>query len=210
MNGLRGQYFKAEGMNKRKQKIAERIDPAIDFNFGQSAPFDGLDPQKFSIYWEGSILPTESGWYDFFLQSTNGFKFSINSLGGSHTIDAKVGKGSVDEQSTKIYLLGGRPYPIKLSFYKFNDPNATIELSWKTPLGERELIPREYLFDQVAAPSFIPQENLPPDDASHGYGRGLRVDASWDEAITFAAFKAAKFAGQMIDQIKNDEKKKKR
>ncbi len=207
-NGLRGQYFKAEGMNKRKQKIAERIDPAIDFNFGQSAPFDGLDPQKFSIYWEGSILPTESGWYDFFLQSTNGFKFSINSLGGSHTIDAKVGKGSVDEQSTKIYLLGGRPYPIKLSFYKFNDPNATIELSWKTPLGERELIPREYLFDQAVAPSFIPQENLPPDDASHGYGRGLRVDASWDEAITFAAFKAAKFAGQMIDQIKNDEKKK--
>ena len=212
-NGLRGQYFKAEGMNKRKEKIAEQTDPTIDFNFGQSAPFDGLDPQKFSVYWEGSIFPRESGWYDFYVQSSNGFQFSINSRGGSHSIDAKVGKSSLDEKSTKVYLLGGRPYPIKLSFYKFNDPNASIELSWKTPLGEREIIPREYFFNQNVAPSFVPQQNLPPDDASHGYDRGLRVDSSWDEAITFAALEAAKyagekFAGQMINHIKEDEKKK--
>jgi hypothetical protein len=212
-NGLKGQYFKAEGMNKRKEKIAEQTDPTIDFNFGQSAPFDGLDPQKFSVYWEGSIFPRESGWYDFYIQSSNGFQFSINSRGGSHRIDAKVGKGSLDEKSTKVYLLGGRPYPIRLSFYKFNDPNASIELSWKTPLGEREIIPSEYFFTQNVAPSFIPQQNLPPDDASHGYDRGLRVDSSWDEAITFAALEAAKyagekFAGQMINHIKEDEKKK--
>ena len=212
-NGLKGQYFKAEGMNKRKEKIAERSDSMINFDFGQSAPFEGLDPQKFSVYWEGSIFPRESGWYDFLLRSTNGFKFSINSRGGSHAIDAKVGKGSMDEKSTKVYLLGGRPYPIKISFYKFNDPNASIQLSWKTPLGQREVIPQEYLFTQVVPPSFVAQQNLPPDDASHGYDRGIRVDSSWDEAITFAALEAAKyagkkFAGQMINHIKADDKKK--
>ena len=72
-------------------------------------------------------------------------------------------------------------------------------MSWKTPLGDKEIIPAEYFFTQVVPPSFISQQKLPPDDASHGYERGIQVDSTWDEAITFAALEASTYAGKRMD-----------
>ena len=66
--------------------------------------------------------------------------------------------------------------------------------------GDKEIIPAEY-FTQVVAPSFISQQKLPPDDASHGYERGIQVDSTWDEAITFAALEASTFASQRMDRL---------
>ncbi|GIS29025.1 MAG: hypothetical protein CM15mP130_0550 [Verrucomicrobiota bacterium] len=36
---------------------AERIDSKINFNFGDKAAMEGMNPKKFSVYWEGSIFP---------------------------------------------------------------------------------------------------------------------------------------------------------
>ena len=155
-----------------------------------------MNPKKFSIYWEGSILPRESGWYEFFVQSPNGFAMRINKLDGRPSIDEKVTAGVMREVSTKMFLLGGRPYPLRLDYHKFDDPNASIELSWRTPVGQKEIIPTEFLFTKMVNQSYIPQQKLPPDDSSHGYERGIQVDQSWDEAITYAALDAAQFAAE--------------
>jgi hypothetical protein len=130
---------------------------------------------------------------------------------GPPTIDEKVTAGVLREENTKLYLLGGRPYPIQLNYFKFDDPNASIELSWKTPVGVKEIIPSEYLFTQVVPPSFVSQQKLPPDDASHGYERGIQVDSTWDESITYAALEAAKFAGiRMLRLARTNEKDEKK
>ena len=211
VQGLKGKYYNAEGMNKRKKMHAEQIDPFINFNYGEKAALDGMNPKKFSVYWEGSILPRESGWYEFFVRSPNGFELNINHSVGPPTIDEKVTAGVLREESAKLYLLGGRPYPIRLNYFKFDDPNASIELSWKTPVGEKEIIPTEYLFTQVVPPSFVSQQKLPPDDASHGYERGIQVDSTWDESITYAALEAAKFAGiRMLRLARTNEKDEKK
>ncbi len=211
VQGLKGKYYDAEGMNKRKKMHAEQIDPFINFNYGEKAALDGMNPKKFSIYWEGSVLPRESGWYEFFVKSPNGFELSVNRSIGPPTIDEKVTAGVLREENTKLYLLGGRPYPIQLNYFKFDDPNASIELSWKTPVGEKEIIPSEYLFTQVVPPSFVSQQKLPPDDASHGYERGIQVDSTWDESITYAALEAAKFAGiRMLRLARTNEKDEKK
>ena len=211
VQGLKGKYYNAEGMNKRKKMHAEKIDPFINFNYGEKAALDGMNPKKFSVYWEGSVLPRESGWYEFFVKSPNGFELSVNRSIGPPTIDEKVTAGVLREENTKLYLLGGRPYPIRLNYFKFDDPNASIELSWKTPVGVKEIIPSEYLFTQVVPPSFVSQQTLPPDDASHGYERGIQVDSTWDESITYAALEAAKFAGiRMLRLARTNEKDEKK
>ena len=211
VQGLKGKYYNAEGMNKRKKMHADQIDPFINFNYGEKAALDGMNPKKFSVYWEGSVLPRESGWYEFFVKSPNGFELSVNRSIGPPTIDEKVTAGVLREKNTKLYLLGGRPYPIQLNYFKFDDPNASIELSWKTPVGVKEIIPSEYLFTQVVPPSFVSQQKLPPDDASHGYERGIQVDSTWDESITYAALEAAKFAGiRMLRLARTNEKDEKK
>ena len=111
VQGLKGQYYNAEGMNKRKKMHAERIDSLINFNFKNNPPMEGMNPKKFSVYWEGSILPRESGWYEFFVKSPNGFELNINRSVGPPNIDEKVTAGTLREKSTKLYLLGDAPTP---------------------------------------------------------------------------------------------------
>ena len=212
--GLKGKYYNAEGMNKKKKMHTERVDPKISFDFGGKAPYKEMNPKKFSIYWEGSILPRESGWYEFFVKSPNGFALRINKLDGRPSIDERVTAGVIRESKAKIFLLGGRPYPLRLDYHKFDDPNASIELSWRTPVGQKEIIPNEFLFTTMVNQSYIPQQKLPPDDSSHGYQRGIQVDQSWDEAITYAALDAARYATEKINQLAktkdNDKDRKKK
>ena len=147
---------------------AERIDLTLSHDFKNLAPYDGMNAKKFSVYWDGSLLPRESGWYEFFIRTPNGFEFNLNQHDRIPTIDKKVSAGQMREVSTKIFLLGGRPYPLELELYKFNDPNASIGLSWITPAGVKEIIPSEFLFTKEVPPSFVSQWKLPPDDSSHG------------------------------------------
>ena len=74
-------------------------------------------------------------------------------------------------------------------------------MSWITPAGVKEIIPSEFLFTKEVPPSFVSQWKLPPDDSSHGYERGIQIDSTWDESITYAALEAAKFAGDKIDRL---------
>ena len=105
------------------------------------------------------------------------------------------------EVSAKLFLLGGRPYPLSLEYFKFDDPNASIELKWKTPVGEKEIIPKEFLFTEKVSSSFVTQQNLPPDDYSQGFERGIQIDETWDEAVTFAALEAAEHAAEKVSRL---------
>ena len=213
-SGLKAKYYNAEGMNKKKKMHTEKVDLKIQFDFGKNAPFDEMNSKKFSIYWEGSILPRESGWYDFFVKSPNGFALRVNKPDGRPTIDEKVTAGTLREASAKLFLIGGRPYPLRLDYHKFDDPNASIQLSWRTPVGEKEIIPTEFMFTRMVNQSYIPQQKLPPDDSSHGYQRGILVDQSWDEAITYAALDASQYTASIVNRLAKtkdeDEQRKKK
>ena len=210
--GLRAAYYDVKKMNKRHQKKKDRIDPVVDFDFGSGVPLEGMNKEGFSVLWQGSILPPETGWYEFFVHSYNGFSFWINADGKKASIDETVVGGKEREKSIRLFLLGGRPYPIMLDFFKFKDPIAKIRLSWKPPHGNKEIIPKEFLFQQSVPPSLIIQQKLPPDDSSYGFPRGTMIEQAWDEAITFAALEAGRFANERIDRLAqtNNEDDKRR
>jgi len=200
-HGLRATYYDVKKMNRRHQKKKDRIDHGVDFDFGPDAPFEGMNKDGFSVLWEGSIVPTETGWYKFFVHSHNGFSFWINKDGKKASIDETVTGGKERERSIRLFLLGGRPYPIMLDFFKFKDPVAKVRLSWKPPSGKKEVIPGEFLFQQGVPPSLIIQQKLPPDDSSAGFAKGTMIEQAWDEAVTFAALEAGRFANEKIDKL---------
>src|SRR5439155_11251025 len=58
--GLRGEYFKSFGFRTRN-RVLERIDPTVQFDFGENAPDSkNFEPDRFSIRWEGAILAPET------------------------------------------------------------------------------------------------------------------------------------------------------
>ena len=69
--GLRGRYFNVEKMNKEKEHVRERSDPAIDFDWGTGVPAEKINQKGFSIRWAGSLLAPHTGLYQFRVRTHN-------------------------------------------------------------------------------------------------------------------------------------------
>ena len=53
--GLYGEYFNSRNFNDDAPLI--RVDPQINFNWGNGAPFEGVRENRFSIRWRGWFVP---------------------------------------------------------------------------------------------------------------------------------------------------------
>jgi mono/diheme cytochrome c family protein len=162
-HGLRGEYFKSFGF-RPKNRVLERIDPTVQFNFGEGAPdAKNFEPDRFSIRWEGALLAPETGRYEFIVRTEHAARLWLNDT-KTPLIDAwvKSGASGDSEHSPSIFLIGGRNYPVRLEFAKGKQGEkdgkkdeakpppvkAAIALEWKLPQQAGEVIPRpsqEYL-----------------------------------------------------------------
>ena len=190
--GLRGRYFNVEKMNKEKEHVLERVDPQINFDWGTGVPARKLNQQGFSIRWSGSLLAPRTGLYQFRVKTHNGALFLLNSFRGDDDknsfIDAYVStKNKLQEKSGKMFLLGGRGYPLYLRYFSYQEKVASLRLEWKPPHGAWEVIPSEHLMPEVVDTVTVVDNKFPPDDRSLGYERGSDVSREWQEATTYAA-----------------------
>lgn len=188
--GLNAEYF--AGRNNRKdRRVFQRLDDTVNFQFGAFSP-DGekISEDAFAIAWEGSLIPRESGWYEFVVRTENGARLFVNNR-AIPLIDASVRSGSDVTFRGSRYLLSGRLYPIRLHWFKSNEPTASVQLLWTTPGSVEELIPERHLVPEGSAEVLIAETPFPPDDRSSGYERGSSVSPEWDEATTNAAVEVA-------------------
>jgi hypothetical protein len=190
--GLQAEYF-ASGRYQRDKKLDfKRVDPIIDFDFGEDVPTDSKFTKKseFSIRWQGSVIAPETGEYEFAIRTDNGFQFWLN-----HSripfIDGKVRSGNDAEHRKTKFMIGGRPYPLRLDFSKFNSKSGEIRLRWKAPHKTEEYIPERFLTPTRYAEVLTVETPFPPDDRSEGYVRGTTVSKEWDAATTSAAIEVA-------------------
>jgi hypothetical protein len=219
--GLKGEYFK--GRNFRDgDKAFERIDPQLNFDFGDAGPqedgheSDKFDPRQFSIRWQGSLLAPETGDYDFIVKTEHAVRLWINDLRQPQPlIDAWVKSGNDNEYCASLHLLGGRVYPIRLEFSKAkqgvddsdkqkNKPpavKASIGFQWKLPHQVAEVIPARCLSPQRSPEVFVLQTPFPPDDRSVGYERGTSISKAWDQATTDAAIETADYVTSRIAEL---------
>ena len=201
--GLRGEYFRGRDTDRRAFEC-ERIDPQVDFDFGIESPDpERFEPSRFTIRWTGSVLPLETGLYEFVVRATDAVKFSVNAAAYEPPlVDATVSvNDDVVEHRISLSLLGGRAYPLRLEFSKANQgvndarherpSRARIELLWRPPHGVLEPVPARCLMPRTTAPVFVPRTPFPPDDRSMGYERGTGVSPEWLAAATAAAAETA-------------------
>jgi hypothetical protein len=184
---------------KNEVKLLDRVDPALDFDFGNKAPAPGGKPEQFKINWTGSLLPPDTGEYEFRLTTPNGARLYVNAPeNGSQKdalIDLWVSSGQSRAATATLFLLGGRSYPLKVEFFKYKEKTAGLRLEWRPPGGAWTLVPRECLSPKSSSTVAVVSVPLPPDDASVGYERGASVSREWTEAVAKGALQVSGLIG---------------
>ncbi len=204
--GLRGAYFASAGMSKANQLINSRVDRRLEFDFGDAVPFEGLPQDQFAIVWEGSLTAHETGDYHLRVTTPNGARVYVNldpssglhklrddsaAAGQFPLIDAWVGSGTEREESARVFLLGGRRYPLRIEFFKYQEPTAALRVEWKPPHGVWSVLEGEHLTTASSNRTFVMETGFPADDRSLGFERGASVSPDWYAAITNGAVATA-------------------
>ena len=198
--GFKGIYF--DGARWKKEKIRiERVDPVLDFDFGDKGPGSKINPNDFYIHWAGSLKVDRSGRYEIVLRSSCSCVMYFGK-DDRELINNHVQSEGKDEFRKSMNLTAGRAYPIKIEFFqrkrKTEQPPAKLSLSWVPPGGVEEVIPTRNLIDSWMPASFALQAKLPPDDRSYGYERGTAINRIWDESTTNAALEFAQLAADEL------------
>lgn len=187
--GVKAIYFTGDRWKNENKKI-ERTDARLQFDFKHDGPGEGIDPKSFYIYWEGSLLPNETGRYEIVVRSTCSFRMDLGK-NGREFIDNHVQSGDKTEFRKSITLTAGRMIPVKIDFIqrgrKTELPPASFSVSWVPPGGVEQIIPTENWIPRFGNAVYSLQTPLPPDDRTYGFERGLAVNRQWDESTTAAA-----------------------
>ena len=211
--GIRAKYFASRYPTKEKQ-LSEQVDDTVDYgdgvpHFDPTGEYKNLKKVKkkkkevnkmnhgFSVYWEGSVVPSETGSYEFVVESKNGFQLFVNDL-KTPLIDRRVRSDEVVEHKASIYLLAGRPFSLKLEMFSYPKPPAKMRLLWRPPGGKRHVIPKSSLIQNYSPECCVVSTTFPADDASFGYERGLSVSPQWDAATTDGAIQTANWVSERI------------
>ena len=200
--GLRGEYYDGRRMSRDKRKMS-RMDPWLSFEWGDRSPLPGqIDQSAFCMRWQGSVLPPESGEYEFIVETDNGVRLWVNDR-SEPVIDGWVQSGSRARHTARISLLARRGYYLRLEFLSFKQKAAAVHLRWRPPNGVEQTIPQRCLSTAVERTAPILETSFPPDDRSYGYERGIAVSADWDRACTDAALEAAEWSVKHLNEVAN-------
>ncbi len=204
--GFKASYYGSKGMSKADELAMERIDERLEFDFQAAAPKEGMPADQFSIVWEGALQADDTGEHQLRVTTPNGARVYLNfdpapglrklrddssASGQSALIDAWVSSGKLREETAKIYLLGGRRYPIRVEFFKYMEPTASIKVEWKPPRGVWAVLDRSSVSTEDVGRTYVVETTFPADDRSLGYERGKSVSHEWQVAATHAAIAAA-------------------
>ena len=144
--GLRGEYY-----NTYIDAVIERVDPQLDFDWGDGSPGDGVGVNRFSARWTGQLMPESGGPHTIILESDDGVRLWIN---GVLTIDDWNGH-FVKRNEAAVELKAGVPVAIRVDYFEL-DLASSARLLWSSPTLPEEVIPTAQL---IAAET---NSGLPP------------------------------------------------
>ncbi|AGL14242.1 glycoside hydrolase family 3 C-terminal domain-containing protein [Actinoplanes sp. N902-109] len=108
--------------------IATRTDAGLDGTWRGGDPGTGI-ASDWSARWTGTLIPPTTGTYTFSLTNTDGARLTI---GDKLLIDNGWTERSLRTTSRSIYLTGGQPVPVTLTFAQYTG-NAAVSLGWTRP-----------------------------------------------------------------------------
>src|SRR5206468_1880792 len=104
--GLLGQYY--DNIDFTGTTVS-RVDPKVDFDWGNGSPDTRIGPDTFSVRWTGQVQAQYTDTYTFYTQSDDGVRLYVNN---QLIIDNFTDHGPTENSAT-INLIAGRNYPIK-------------------------------------------------------------------------------------------------
>ena len=171
-HGLRGIYYRRKGFQGMS---IQRIDDAIDFDWGEAAPLKRIPRDNFSIRWTGSLTPPETGTYEFALRVDDRATLTIG--------DKEIGSSSFTREPKPVgavSLVGGKPVAIRIDFEE-DGGEAAIRLDWKS-----DAIPLSPVPSDVLRPD-PPDDAAEADDPAQKGTASMSVDVTAPDSAVFAA-----------------------
>ena len=122
--------------------MVTRVDPTVDFAYGNGSPSPSIAASNFSSRWEGDVEARYSETYRFYALSDDGVRLWVN---GVQLINDWTGHGPI-EFAGDIALVAGQHYSIRLEHYHNGGSPSTIKLSWSSLNQTKEVVPATQLY----------------------------------------------------------------
>jgi hypothetical protein len=150
-SGLTGDYYNNSDFTSY---ALSRIDPHLDFDWGQYSPDTTIGADTFSVRWSGQVQAQYSENYTFYTRTDDGVRLWVN---GQLLIDHWQTQAPT-EYSATIPLVAGQKYAIRMDYYD-DTGGAVAQLRWSSPSTPKQLVPQAQLYPgqaTVATPAFSP------------------------------------------------------
>lgn len=141
VHGLRGEYW-----DLYVDRMAERVDATLDFDWGDGSPADGVAPDRFSIRWTGWIDPPETGMYTLISETDDGVRVWLDDV---PVIDDWQGQ-FLERNEVAVQLTAGVPARLRVDYFELDMP-AAARLKWSSATILEEVIPQANLRAAEAA-----------------------------------------------------------
>jgi hypothetical protein len=141
--GVRADYYKGKNF---ENLVLNRVDPQINFNWGNSAPDESVGEDGFSVRWSGQVEAAFTETYTFYARTDDGVRLWVE---GQQLIDNWVDRSTTEDKGT-IDLIAGQIYGIVMEYYE-NESGAVAELRWSSPRTPKQIIPQAALSLPVKA-----------------------------------------------------------
>ncbi len=138
--GLTGTYFQDR---RFKKPVVKRVDPGLNFEWGDGAPAGGVGTDNFSIRWTGKLKPLVTGKHKLYLWADDGIRLWID---GKQRLNRP--EYNIDETVVEVDLTAGQKVDVRLDFFEEGGA-AGIRLSWSGPGLDKQVIPARCLFPET-------------------------------------------------------------
>lgn len=125
-HGLTGRFYAGRGLSGAPVAVHHAND--IDFDWGKSAPVDGLAADDWSAKWTGTLTPPTTGRYTFALTSDDGSRLFVD---GKLLVD-NWGDHASNTKTATVMLKAGQPVDIEVDYYEAAG-GALLHLGWRIP-----------------------------------------------------------------------------
>ena len=143
--GVRADYYR--GMDLSNHAL-RRIDPQINFNWGDGGPDPSISANNFSVRWIAEVEAAFTETYTFYTNTDDGARLWVD---GKQLVNDWNNHGAT-ENSGKINLVAGQFYTIVMEYYE-DGGGAVAELKWSSPHTPKQLIPQAALSPLIRAGS---------------------------------------------------------
>jgi beta-glucosidase len=125
--GLFAEYF--NNLELQGEPALARVDEAVDFDWGDGPPAEGVGKDGFSVRWTGRLRVPRTGEYDLAVRSDDGARLWVD---GGIVIDDWTDHAPAT-RSSRARLEAGRGYDIRLEYYE-RGGGAMVRLGTVAPV----------------------------------------------------------------------------